>query len=222
MVRRGVAVAELHWSAFHPWFFRVAEEIEWRHTQPFQLDGVTVQVFDEPLTLLHLAAHFAQHAFYPARILRDVAAAWNTWHDDVDHGELQRLARVTGTQRALEFALRAAHDMGLLLAPAPRTGSRRVAVVRRLLPTRRLFGQRTDPEHARRALVFVVTGLRRWPRYLIDDMFPPIEGMAVIYRRRITWRLYLHYATRPFRALRRAVWTRPPRRSGSSASKGSV
>ena len=206
----GVVHAELHRTAFHPSFFEVPEEIEWGHTQPFELHGVTVRVFDEPLTLLHLAAHFAQHAFSEAWILRDVAAAWNTWHRDIDRDELLRLARDTGTGPVLEFALRAAQEMDLLLAPAPLTASRRVAVLRRLLPTQRLFEPRPDPDHRRDALVFLLTGLRRAPRYLVRGIFPTIEQMSATYGRPISGWLYLRYATRLFRALRNALRKRPP------------
>ena len=205
-----VAHAELHRTAFHPAFFAAPEEIEWKHTQPFRLHGATVRVFDEPLTLLHLAAHFAQHACSEAWILRDVAAAWNTWHRDIDRDALLGLARDTGTAAVLEFALRAAEELDLLVAPAPRMASRRVAVLRRLLPTRRLFEPRPDPDHRRMMLVFLLTGLRRAPRYFLHSMFPTVERMSVIYGRPTSGWLYLRYATRPFRALRRALRARPP------------
>jgi hypothetical protein len=201
----GLAHAELHWAAFYPDFSDVPEEIEWGHTEPFRLNGVTLKVFDRPLTLLHLAAHFAQHAFSEGWILRDVAAAWNTWHREIDRDELLRLARDTGTEHVLEFALRAAEDLDLLVAPAPRTCSRRATLLRRLLPTRRLFEARPNPDHRRRMLVFLLTGLRRVPRSLVCGMFPTIEHMSAIYDRPITGWLYLRYATRPFRALRRAL-----------------
>jgi hypothetical protein len=201
----GVMLAELHWRAFSG-FFDVPEAIEWEHTQPFPLNGATVRVFDEPLTLLHLAAHFAHHAFSEAWILRDVAAAWNAWGRDIDRDGLLRLARDTGTEHVLEFALRAAEDLDLLVVPAPPSGSWRTAVLRRLLPTRRLFEPRPRPDHRRTLLVFHLTGLRLVPRYLAQGMFPTIEHMSAIYDRPISRWLYLRYATRPFRALRRALW----------------
>jgi hypothetical protein len=206
----GVAHAELHWRAFYPGFFDVPEEIEWGHTQLFRLNGATVRVFDEPLTLLHLAAHFAQHGFSEAWILRDVAAAWNAWHGDIDRDELLGLARDTGTARVLEFALRAAEDLDLLVAPAPLRGSRRAGMLRRFLPTRRLLQPRPDPDHWRRMLLFLLTGLQLAPRYLMHGMFPTIESMSAIYGRPVSGWLYLRYATRPLRALRRALRTRLP------------
>jgi hypothetical protein len=209
MVRRlptgGAALAELHWRAFHPSVFDVDAEIEWGHVRPFRLNGVTVTVFDEPLTLLHLAAHFAQHACSEAWILRDVAAAWNAWHRDIDRDELLDLARDTGTAHVLEFALRAAEDLDLLVAPAPLTGSRRAAVLRRILPARRLFEPRPKPDHRRMMLVFLLTGLRRAPRYLVHSLFPTVASMSVIYGRPASGWLYFRYATRPFRGLRRAL-----------------
>ena len=209
LVRRGptgrAGAADLHWRAFHPWFFDVPEAVEWAHARPFQVNGLTVKVFDEPLTLLHLAAHFAQHAFSEAWILRDVATAWNVWHRDLDGDELRRLARDTGTAHVLEFALRAAEDLGLLVAPPPPASSRRVAALRRVLPARRLFEPRPDPDHRRNLLVFLLTGLRQAPRYLAQGLFPTPESMSARYGRPVSGWLYLRYATRPFRALRRAL-----------------
>lgn len=185
-----VACAKLHWSAFYPGFF------------------------DVPLTLVHLAAHFAQHACSEAWILRDVAAAWNAWYRDIDRDELLGLARDTGTAHVLEFALRAAEDLDLLVAPAPLIGSWRAAVLRRFLPTRRLFEPRPNPDHRRMTLMFLLAGLRRAPRYLLSSLFPTIERMSVIYGRPLSGWLYLRYATRPLRALRRALRTRPPQAHG--------
>jgi hypothetical protein len=203
------AYAEVHWRAFHPWFFDVAEEVEWRHTEPFTLQGVAVSVFDPPLTLLHLAAHFAQHGFSEAWILRDVAAAWNTWHRVLDGDALLALARETGTVSVLDFALSAATDLELLAAPAPAIGDRRAAVLRRLLPARRLFEPRPRPDHRRNLLVLLLTGLRRTPRYLVHGLFPTIERMSATYGEPVSARLYLRYAGRPLRALRRALRGRP-------------
>jgi hypothetical protein len=61
--------------------------------------------------------------------------------------------------------------------------------------------------------VLFVTGVRRLPRYLAHGLFPTIENMAAIYGRPPSAWLYAHYATLPFRALRRAASTRsfPPR-----------
>jgi hypothetical protein len=146
----GVACAEVHWSAFYPRFFDVPDDVAWGHTQPFTLHGMTMRVFDEPLTLLHLAAHFAQHGFSAAWILRDVAAAWNAWHGEIDRDALLALARDTGTTHVLAFALRAASDLGLLLAPPPATRSWRAAALRRMLPARRLLEPRPEPDHRRR------------------------------------------------------------------------
>jgi hypothetical protein len=210
-----LVLAELHWSAFHPWFFRVPEEIEWGHTEAFRLNGLAVKVFDKPLTLLHLAAHHAQHAFSGAWILRDLAAAWNAWHGEIDVATLARLARDTGTAHVFEFAVRAAQDLDLLVAPAPVIGSRRAAVLRRLLPTSRLFEPRPDPDHRRRMLVFLLTGVWRMPRYLVHGMLPTVERMSATYGKPITGTLYLRYATRPFRALRRALWNSRRRPSAS-------
>lgn len=170
--------AEIHWNAFYPGFYDVPEAIEWAHTQPFVLNGITLNVFDEPLTLIHLAVQFAQHAVSEAWILRDVAAAWNTWHRDIDRDRLLGLARATGTVHALDFSLRAAGDLDLLVAPPALGGSRRAALLRRLIPSARLFEPRPFPDHWRTMLAFLLSKLRRAPRYLCTANLAGRPGSA--------------------------------------------
>jgi hypothetical protein len=131
MVRRvgaaGLASAELHWNAFRPDLYPVTEKVLWTHSEAFDLGGKRVRVFDEPLTLLHLAAHFAQHLFAEQSMFRDVAVAWNLWGATVDREELLALARATELVAVLDFALGAAANLGMLVLPAPEPRSRRAA-----------------------------------------------------------------------------------------------
>src|SRR5690606_32307488 len=89
---------ELHWSAFPPKMFPVPEELAWSRLEPFEVRNERVFVFDPTLTLVHLAAHFAQHECTHPRILADIAAAWNRWHDCIDGAELGALANLTGVR----------------------------------------------------------------------------------------------------------------------------
>ncbi len=201
----GLASAELHWNAFQPDLYPVAEDILWAHSEAFDLGGKGVRVFDEPLTLLHLAAHFAQHLFAERSMLRDVAAAWNLWGATVDRGELLALARATGLAAILDFALGAAADLGMLVLPAPELCSRGAARLRRLLPAERLFTERPEVDHARMLLALLLASPRRIPRWARNLLFPPLENMAVIYGRPASSSLYLRYLTRPFRPVARML-----------------
>jgi hypothetical protein len=127
------------------------------------------------------------------------------WGRDLALDDLLGLGRETGTRHVLEFALRAAEDVGLVEIPPALRRSSRVAMLRRLLPADRLFERRPVVDHRRRMLVFLLTGVHRAPRYLASAMFPTVERMSVIYGAPASARLYLRYAGRPFRALGRAL-----------------
>jgi hypothetical protein len=197
--------AELHWNAFSPLLYRVPEEVLWAHTEPFDLRGMQIAIFDPPLTLVHLAAHFAQHSFSEPRILRDVAAAWNLWGAQIDVDELVSLARQLGLAAVLEYALVAAGDLGLLRVAPPPIGSQRAAFVRRLLPPSRLSGSRPRHNYVRMLLGAVLAEPRRIPAWIFHNSFPPIDVIATVFRRPVTPGLYLRYLTRPLRPLARML-----------------
>ncbi|MGH7856329.1 MAG: nucleotidyltransferase family protein, partial [Candidatus Binatia bacterium] len=207
------AVAEIHWSAFPPDLYPVSEELLWRHVEPFELRGERLTVFDRPMTIVHLASHFAQHRFSEPRILRDLAAAWNLWGGSIDRSVLFEIARETGLLHALDYTFLSAADRGLLQAEPPRIGSRRAARLRRWLPASRLGEARPRHDYARMLLSLLLVDPRRLPRWILRRGFPPIETMAVIYGRPPSPALYLRYLTRPFRPLRRMLSSGSRRRA---------
>jgi hypothetical protein len=205
MTGGGSVAAELHWNAFPPTLYPVPEAILWSRTEQHDLGGMTVTVFDKPLTLLHLAGHFEQHAFSDLRILGTFARAWSLWKEEIDVPALVRLARETGLACVLEYALLSARDLGLLTEPMPEIGSRRVALLRRLLPARRLGEPPPQVSYGRRLLALLLAdprGILGWLRVLL---FPPLETMAVILRRPLSRWLYIRYLTRPLRPVGRIL-----------------
>jgi hypothetical protein len=199
----GRVSAELHWSAFPTDLYPIDEKILWVHSESFDIGRRSIRVFDRPLTVLHLAAHFAQHLFAVRSILDDVAVSWNRWGATIDRDELLALARAAGLTAVLDFALCAAADLGILTTPTPGMRSRSAERLRRLLPTKRLFTPRPDVDHARMLLALLLANPKRIPRWARNLLFPPLENMSVIVGRPISPALYLSYLTRPFRPVAR-------------------
>jgi len=195
---------ELHWDAFPPKMFPVPEALQWARVEPFQLKSERVLVFDPTLTLVHLAAHFAHHDCTHPRILKDIAAAWNRWHLQIDLVDLTTLAAQTGVRPTLAYTLAAAAALDWLASEPPLVHSRRRAALERLLPAQRLL----DPEASQYARILFTALLLRPERaagWLIGHLFPPIETLAAVHETRVSPWLYARYASRPFRALRRLV-----------------
>jgi hypothetical protein len=163
------------------------------------------RVFDRPLTIIHLAAHFAQHLFAVRSILDDVAAAWNCWGAAIDHEDLVALAGAAELTAVLDFALSSAVDLGMLALPTPELRSPRAARLRRLLPAERLFTERPEVDHMRMLLALLLASPWRIPRWARNLLFPPIENMSVIVGRPVSPALYLRYFTRPLRPLGRLL-----------------
>lgn len=195
---------DLHWNAFPPTLFPVEEELLWRRVEKLELDDTTIEVFDKAMTLVHLASHFVQHRLASPRILDDLAAGWNLWHQDIDEEDLLDLARQTGVIHALDFALSAAAELEVLDTPLPRIGSAKAARLRRVLPAKRLFEKPSRKSYHRAALSLLLVNPIRIPGWLRQEVFPPIDRMAAIYGQPITPRLYLRYLERPFRPLSRS------------------
>lgn len=195
---------ELHWSGFPPKMFPVAEDLEWARVEPFELRGERLLVFDPTMTLVHLGSHFAQHECTHPRILEDIAAAWNRWHASIDLDDLAALSVLAGVRPTLAYALGAAATLGWLTAEPPPLASLRVPLLERLLPAERL----TEPEasqYARILFTALLLPARRAPGWLLGHVVPPIETLAAVHETRVSPWLYLRYASRPFRGLRRLV-----------------
>lgn len=200
----GSVWVELHWSAFAPKMFPVSEELEWSRVEPFQLKSERLLVFDATMTLVHLAAHFAQHECTHPRILEDIAAAWNRWHARIDRADLAQLSSLTGVRPTLAYTLDAVAALGWLTSEPPALDSLRVPALLGLLPARRLI----DPEASQYARILFTALLLR-PRcaagWLVGHVLPPIETLAAVHETDVSPWLYLRYASRPFRGLRRLV-----------------
>jgi hypothetical protein len=162
-------------------------------------------VFDPLLTVLHLAAHFGRNQLSDLQTLRDLGTAWTLWSDTVEHRELVLLARQSGVQHVLEFALTAAWDLGLTRAPGPRIGSHQARVLRQVLPARHLLTSRPRDDIAWRLLSLMLVDPPRLPRRARALLFPQAETLAVIYGKPLSRTLYLRYLTRLFRPLKRAL-----------------
>jgi hypothetical protein len=207
----GFLYAELHWTPFSQLLYPVNEEQVWSRVEPYSWDGRTLRVFDRPLTLVHLAAHFMQSDFAIPQVLRDVATAWNRWFADTTAQPAIDLARELGLVHALDFALRSAADLGMLETSAPAIGSRRADRVRRLLPAEKLWTPRPVPDYERWFLALLLANPRRVPRWLWYAMFPPLENLAAIEGAPVSSALRWRYLLRPFRAFARGVDRRRPR-----------
>lgn len=195
---------ELHWSAFPPRMFPVSEALEWSRLELFELRGERFRVFDPTMTLAHLASHFALHQCMHPRILEDIAAAWNRWHAEIDLTDLTALATMTGVRPTLAYALRAAASLDWLTSEPPALTSHRAPLLAELLPARRL----TSPEASQYARILFTALLLRphhAARWLFEHLAPPIDRLAVVHETRVSPALYLRYASRPFRGLRRVV-----------------
>jgi hypothetical protein len=201
---------ELHWSAFPPRMFPVSEELEWARVVPFELKSERLLVFDPAMTLVHLASHFAQHECTHPRILEDIAAAWNRWHAQIDPSDLMTLATLTGVRPTLAYALRAARTLGWLTVAPPAVASRRAPVLERLLSAPKLLEPQAS-QYARILFTALLLPPVRVPGWLLQHVLPPIETLAAVHEVRISPWLYLRYASRPFRGLRR-LWRGEHRR----------
>lgn len=198
-VSRGAKVhAELHWNAFPEDLYPVPEELLWQHCESFDLGlPKPILIFDRPLTIVHLAAHFAVSDFAVPSILVDVAQAWNRWYVDTDPTEALELARRTGLIHLLDFALLAAAELRLLHGDAPPIHSPRARRLRRFLPAEDLASDRPTHDYARKAATAMLAEPRRIPRWLWRIAFPPLENLAAIEERPPPRFLYLRYFTRP-------------------------
>jgi len=193
----GVAVLDLHWAAFTPSLYPVDEALVWSRTETFEHRGQSFIVFDKPLTLVHLAAHYAQHRFTEARIVRQLAAGWNRWHSSIDHDDLRDLAHETGQTDALAYAFLVARAD--LEAQSPSLVSPVAQRLYRRFPSGRDDAPSPDRDYAGALAAMRLASARRWPAYIANLAFPPIETLSAITGRPIGPALYFEYAARPLR-----------------------
>ncbi|HEX2880524.1 MAG TPA: nucleotidyltransferase family protein, partial [Polyangiaceae bacterium] len=141
---QGEAIVDLHCKAFEPLLFAVPEDLVWQQREQVDLGGYRVSVLNREFTVLHQAAHCAQHAMMEPRALRDFARAWNEWGGGLDLTKMEEVARSYGLLDAFMFGLWVAQDLGMLLRAPPSWPAPRAQRLRRVLSTRRLL--RAAPE----------------------------------------------------------------------------
>jgi hypothetical protein len=204
--RNGVRlIVEVHWNAFSVALFNVPEHVQWAHTERFLLRGSALTVFDPPLTLIHLAAHFAQHGFADLRILRELVGAWNAWAPEHERAAFA-LAASIGLRPALEYALRIAADSGWLGGAAPARISRRARALLWVLPAERLSDRpELETSYVRQLLPLLLADASAIPRSLRNKLFPPLDELASTYRRPIGNSLYPRYVSYLFRPVGRML-----------------
>ncbi len=195
----GRLFVEVHWSAFTPDLFAVSPSLQWSRTEAFVVREAPVLVFDRAMTLVHLAAHAAQHYLTEPRILRDIAEAWALWRNELEMGDLVALADRTQTREVLAWALQASGAApGALETPRTRWFAA-VAHPKWL----------SQPTRARLYCGMLLAGTMvrpsRLPRALLRAAFPPPAQMDLIYRQALPRRRWLRYAGRPFRPLARLL-----------------
>jgi len=208
------AILDLHWAAFTPALYPVDEELVWAHTEMYEHRDQQYRVFDRPLTLVHLAAHYAQHRFTEPRIVRQLATAWNQWQADIDVRDLAELAHHTGQTHALAYAFLVADTNGLLESPPPPPTSSVAPRLHRRFPTGRDDAPPADRDYVGAMAAMQLAPPSRWPRYVASLAFPPVETLAAITGRPAGPALYVEYAVRPVRPLWRMLRGRvAPRRA---------
>ena len=198
-------VVDLHWHAFEPRLHPVHEHILWENLEQVRVGALEVPVFNKELTLVHLAAHFAQHQFRELGILRDFVFAWRRWHGELDVIKLIQLAEVTDLSPSVEYALDAAAEHFELEVELPELRTRRAAIVRRLMAPKRLFGQSGSTARSSQALCLLLARPSRALHHALHVTFPPVESMSQIYDEPVSPKLMLKYATRPFRPIARML-----------------
>jgi hypothetical protein len=184
------ALLDLHCKAFDPSLFAVPDDLVWQHVEQMGVGGQAVCVLDRELTVLHQAAHCAQHAMTEPRTLRDFARAWNDWGGDLDLLWLEDTARAIGVLDAFLFGLWVAQDLGMLQRPPPSWPAPRAERLRRVLSTRRLFRPTQQLPYLRMAAMGVLLTGAQQRHFLRMYLFPPAAKLGAIYKGVPLWGRY--------------------------------
>lgn len=184
------AIVDLHVQAFDPLLFTVPAELVWEHVEQMDVGGHAVRVLDCELTVLHQAAHCAQHAMMEPRTLRDFSRAWNDWGGSLDPEQLERTAAALGVRDAFMFGLWVAQDLGMLRRSPPSWSAPRAERLRRVLSTRRLFQPAQEMPYLRMAAMgMLLTGAQQ-RHFLRMYLFPPRAKLNAIYKGIPLWGRY--------------------------------
>jgi hypothetical protein len=199
--QHGDGIVDLHCKAFEPLLFAVPDEVVWQHRQSFDLGGHSVSVLSRELTLLHQAAHCAQHAMMEPRALRDFARAWNEWGGALDLVQVEEVALDNGLIDAFMFGLWVAQDLGMLLRAPPSWSAPRAQRLRGLLSTRRLLRPAPAMPYLRLASMGVLLTGAQQRHFLRAYLFPPLAKLDTIYKDVPAWGRYAIRLARPLMRL---------------------
>lgn len=201
-----MAVADLHWAPWSPRLHPIPEELVWVRTEPFGLgSGAVVRVLDPVMTILNAAAHFTQHHFAEDQTVRDLAAAWRAWSEQIDMAELVALARKADLVPALVYVFAVAESSGLIAGRPQLPNSLRGWILERMWPR----GRRTRrPDFFGATMTLVMSRPRGFFRAARATVFPRREVLSNATKRPWSGRMYRLYLTRPFRPLVPRRWRR--------------
>jgi len=199
----GLHQLDLHWSPFDPAFGSVDERDVWSQTELFEHQGVKCHVFNPAMTIVHLANHYASHAFDEPKVLRDFAAAWNLWSPQVGEDRLMEITVATGQRIPLVVALARAGRAGLLSAASPALHSTRASAIVWLLEHR--WGRTSA---SRIGLRLLGSRFDRGMRWMFAAVFPPRGVMEILYGEGSDAHLAASYLIRPAEIVVKAALTR--------------
>ena len=199
----GVTIyVDLHWTAF-PVTLPMPLELQWQHTEPFELQNQQLTVFDPAMTILHLTAHLAKDGFLNGQTLTDLARAWARWSSSLDWAQFSQLREAGQLSRALNHGLASAAALGLLSVPNTSRRTLLQWVMPQPLVEARLQGQ-MPPQATliyRQALSrYLVGDLSAGGRHLMRQLLPPRAILEDLVGPRATWQLpgaYLRRALHP-------------------------
>ena len=155
---------DLHAEPFMGALFRVRSEELRSHLIEVPLHDRQVLTFDEPLSLVHMVAHYLQHRLERDH-LDEIGAAWDAW--SLDESELRQLARLTCSEPALEHAIHLAFELGHCKKPPPELTTRRARLCR-LLDSK----ERSQlPPTKGRILSYFLAAPSRLPKAAILEIF---------------------------------------------------
>lgn len=204
-------VIDLHWAPWDQHLHPVDLEVLWARTEIHTLrTGASVRVFDAPLTVVHLAAHYAQHRFAEPRNIEDLRRAWDDLGDDEEVAAAISLAHTCGLHHALAYAVAVAGADRPLPHSAGVPMSRRARLLAAAYPVgRRRLHSAADPDHVGLALRVALVPTRAALAGLWAMAFPPIDTVGDLRDRPPSLRRTVRYALRPLRPVGRRLGLSP-------------
>lgn len=204
-------VIDLHWAPWDQRLHPVDLEALWARTEIHTLrTGASVRVFDAPSTVVHLAAHYAQHRFAETRNIDDLRRAWDHLGGPLAVDRAVSLARSCGLHHALAYAVLVARADGALSHSAGVPISRRARLLAAAYPAgRRRLHSATDPDHVGLALRLALAPPGAALTALRAMAFPPIDTVGDLRDRPPSVRRTIRYGLRPLRPVGRRLGVSP-------------